>query len=66
MNGLEFEELKSYDDFNFSDLILSFPNPDHEKHITLYKKNNGIKFKDAEKIFDDMLTVLSDEGSSKA
>lgn len=26
----EFEELKNYDDYNFADLIITFPNPDDE------------------------------------
>jgi hypothetical protein len=33
VNGLEFEELKSYDDFNYTDLMISFPNPDHKNYI---------------------------------
>lgn len=29
LTGLEFDDLKRhYDDFNFADLVISFPNPD--------------------------------------
>ena len=30
---LEFEELKNYDDYNFADLVVQFPNPDDDSYV---------------------------------
>ena len=61
MNGMEYSELKgNYDDYSFGDLVLVFPNPDGEL------KGHGVTFRDAEKHFDEVLTVMTDEGVSKS
>jgi hypothetical protein len=62
LNKNEFSEFKGfYDDLGFGDLVLIFPNPDFEGVA-----NRGVKFKEAEKIFDEILTVMSDDGVSKS
>lgn len=61
MNKNEFAEIKgNYDDYGLGDLVLIFPNPDFEV------ANKSVSFKDAEKIFDEVLTVMTDEGVSKS
>ena len=62
LNQNEFAEIKgNYDDYGFGDLTIVFPNPDHEDTVDI-----AVDFKEAENTFDNSLTVLSDEGVSKA
>lgn len=60
LNQNEFAEIKgNYDDFGLGDLVLVFPNPDFNC------PNKEVRFHEAEKIFDEVLTVMTDEGVSK-
>ncbi|KRX07124.1 hypothetical protein PPERSA_09338 [Pseudocohnilembus persalinus] len=62
LSGAEFEELQQYyNDYNIADLVIEFPNPDQQGLL----KNEPIKFEEAEKIFDNMLTVIGRDGQSK-
>jgi anoctamin-10 len=47
-----------YDDYNLGDLIIVFQNPDADG-----VKNIPITFKEAEKIYDDVLTQKNDDVS---
>lgn len=61
LNHNEFEEMKgNYDDWGLGDLCLVFPNPDFNC------PNKAVTFKQAEKDFDEILTVMTDEGVSKS
>jgi hypothetical protein len=45
------------------DVVICFPNPDHP----MYAENNKvIDYKVAEKVFDECLVIVSDDGISKA
>ncbi|CAD8105641.1 unnamed protein product [Paramecium primaurelia] len=59
LNPNEFAEVKgTYDDYNIGDLAIIFQNPDSDNC-----ENKPISFKDAVKIYDEMLTVMTDEVS---
>lgn len=61
LNPNEFAEIRgSYDDYNMGDLVIVFPNPDQDV------PNRAVTFKEAELTFDDILTVMTDEGVSKS
>jgi anoctamin-10 len=59
LNPNEFAEVKgTYDDYNIGDLAVIFQNPDNELCV-----NRPVLFKEAEKTYDEMLTVMTDEVS---
>lgn len=63
LNVKEFDEIRrNYTDLSFGDIIIQFPNPDKKEVVA----NKVVNFRTAEQCFDTMLTVLSDEGFSKA
>ena len=62
LNENEFAEIKgNYNDYGLGDLIILFPNPDDDEI-----ENKAIEFREAEKVFDEILTVMTDEGISKS
>lgn len=54
-----------YDDFNMGDLVIVFQNPDFQDGEGLLK-DRGVTFREAEDVFDKVLTVMTDEGVSKS